>query len=74
MNNVSKTVTFTIMHFSIAFLVAYLLSGSLILGGLIALVEPAVNSVGYYFHEKIWDKAQSERSSGTNSAPKESTV
>ena len=74
MKNVRKTITFTVMHFSIAFSVAYLLSGSLILGGLIALVEPAVNSIGYYLHEKIWDRAQSERSSGTNSTPKESTV
>jgi uncharacterized membrane protein len=50
----SKTITFAIMHFSIAFAVTYLITGSLLLGGLIAIVEPAVNTVGYFLHEKLW--------------------
>lgn len=54
----AKTVSFTVMHFSIAFLVGWLLTGSVITGGLVALVEPAVNSVGYFFHEKIWNRIQ----------------
>ncbi|RCU49153.1 DUF2061 domain-containing protein [Corallincola holothuriorum] len=49
-----KTITFAVMHFSVAFAVAYLLTGDIIVGGLVALVEPAVNTVAYYFHEKIW--------------------
>ncbi|MBC3767739.1 DUF2061 domain-containing protein [Neptunicella marina] len=52
-----KTVTFTIMHFAIAFSVAYVLTGSWTVGGLIALVEPLVNSVGYAVHEHIWSRA-----------------
>ncbi len=49
-----KTATFASMHFSIAFSVAYLLTGDLLVGGLIALVEPAVNTVGYVIHEHLW--------------------
>jgi len=49
-----KTTTFAIMHFSIAFGVAYLLTGSIVIGGAVALVEPAVNTVAFYFHEKLW--------------------
>jgi uncharacterized membrane protein len=49
-----KTFTFAIVHFFVAFTVAYLLTGSLITGGLIALIEPACNTVAYYFHEKAW--------------------
>ncbi|MDC8832136.1 DUF2061 domain-containing protein [Alteromonas gilva] len=49
-----KTMTFAIMHFSVAFAVAYLLTGSLLIGGLMALVEPAINTVAFYFHEKVW--------------------
>lgn len=56
-----KTVTFTLMHFTIAFSVAYLLTGSLAVGGLIAVVEPLVNSVGYTVHEYVWSKAQSAK-------------
>ena len=51
-----KTITFAIMHFSVAFTVAYLITGSVVLGGAVALVEPAVNTVAFYFHEKLWDK------------------
>jgi len=49
-----KTLTFAVLHFSIAFTVAYLLTGDLLTGGLIALIEPACNTVAYYFHEKAW--------------------
>ena len=52
----TKTITFAVMHFTIAFAVTYLITGSFVLGGLIAVVEPAVNTVGYFFHEKIWQK------------------
>ncbi len=62
-----KTCTFTIMHFTIAFLVAYAMTGDIMIGGAIALVEPLCNSVGYYFHEKIWNKSVIKKmSSATN--------
>jgi len=53
-----KTITFTCMHFIIAFSVAYALTGSITVGGLVALVEPLCNAVGFYFHEKVWDRIQ----------------
>ena len=56
-----KTTTFAIMHFSIAFLVAWLLTGDVLVGGLVATVEPAVNTVGYFFHEKIWQRIARNR-------------
>ncbi|MEL0636100.1 DUF2061 domain-containing protein [Marinomonas sp. TI.3.20] len=52
----TKTLTFAAMHFSIAFTVAYLITGSFVVGGILAIVEPAVNTVAFYFHEKIWTK------------------
>ena len=51
-----KTMRFVVMHFSVAFGVTYALGGDLVIGGLVALVEPAVNTMGYYFHEKLWDR------------------
>ena len=54
-----KTITFAIMHFSIAFLVVYALTGSFLIGGSVALIEPAVNTVGFYFHEKVWQRFES---------------
>jgi uncharacterized membrane protein len=60
----TKTITFAVMHFTIAFAVTYLITGSFVLGGLIAVVEPAVNTVGYFFHEKIWQKLDNTEPAG----------
>lgn len=56
-----KTLTFTIMHFCIAFSVTYVLTGSIAVSGLVAAVEPLCNSVGFYFHEKVWQRFESNR-------------
>ena len=56
----TKTVTFAIMHFSVAFLVVWLMTGDWVLGGLTALVEPLVNTVAYHFHEKVWQRRRTE--------------
>ncbi len=53
-----KTLTFATMHFSIAFGVVYLMTGSIALGGLIAFIEPLCNTVGYFFHEKLWESVR----------------
>jgi uncharacterized membrane protein len=50
----SKTVSFAIVHFSVAFSVTWLITGSIALGGLVALIEPAANTVAYHVHEKAW--------------------
>ena len=56
-----KTMTFACVHFSVAFTVTYLLTGSWVLGGLIALVEPMINTVAYFFHEKAWERIDRRR-------------
>jgi uncharacterized membrane protein len=57
----TKTMTFAAVHFTVAFGVGYALTGSLVVGGAIALVEPACNTVAYYFHEKIWKRIEARR-------------
>jgi uncharacterized membrane protein len=54
----SKTMSFAAVHFTVAFTVAYLMSGSVVVGGAIALVEPVVNTVAYHFHELVWNRVQ----------------
>jgi uncharacterized membrane protein len=56
-----KTISFAVVHFMVAFSVGWLLSGSLLIGGAIALVEPAINTVAYHFHEKAWNRVQGAR-------------
>lgn len=57
----TKTITFACMHFSIAFGVVYLLTGSIMVGGAVALIEPAINTVAFYFHEKLWTRIEHRR-------------
>lgn len=54
----AKTLSFAAVHFSVAFTVGYAMTGSVAVGGAIALVEPACNTVAYFFHEKIWQKIE----------------
>ena len=56
-----KTLTFASMHFSIAFGVTYLLTGDIVVGGLVAIVEPAVDTVAFFFHEKVWNCVTARR-------------
>lgn len=49
-----KTLSFAAVHFTVAFTIGYLLTGSVLVGGTMALIEPACNTVAYYFHEKVW--------------------
>jgi uncharacterized membrane protein len=49
-----KTLTFGVVHFTVAFGVVFVLTGSFVVGGLVALIEPLVNTVAYHYHEKAW--------------------
>jgi uncharacterized membrane protein len=55
-----KTATFAALHFSIGFGVAYLISGSLPVALGVALIEPAVNTVAFFFHERAWQRREKE--------------
>ena len=56
-----KTITFAILHFGVAFSVAYLLTGSIGISSAVALIEPLVNTVVFYFHEKAWRHHEQKR-------------
>ena len=60
----TKTITFAVLHVTVAFTVGYLMTGSVMVGGAIALVEPAVNTVAYFFHEKVWERFRKHRPTG----------
>lgn len=49
-----KTMSYSVMHLIVAFLVAYAVSRDLQIALGISLLEPAVQTVFFYFHEKIW--------------------
>lgn len=60
-----KTLSFAVLHFGVAFTVAYALTGSIAIATGIGLIEPAANTVAFYFHERAWrrvDEPGSRRS------------
>lgn len=60
----TKTMTFAAVHFTVAFSVGYAMTGSLLVGGAIAMVEPAINTVAYYLHEQVWARVGKSSSDG----------
>jgi len=50
----AKTLTFLALHLSVGFTVAFVLTGSVAIAGGIALIEPMVNAVAFFFHERAW--------------------
>ncbi|SHF71286.1 Uncharacterized membrane protein [Microbulbifer donghaiensis] len=62
-----KTVSFAIVHMAVAFSVGFLMTGDLLVGSALALVEPLCNTVAYYFHEKVWKRVESRRRAERNS-------
>ena len=54
--DLAKTLSFAAVHFTVAFTLGWLLTGSMVIGGVLALVEPAFNTVAFYLHEKLWSR------------------
>lgn len=59
----AKTASFAVVHFSVAFSVGYALTGSIVVGSALALIEPAINTVAFYFHELGWKKFEENKES-----------
>ena len=57
----AKTMTFATVHFTVAFSVAYALTGDVLVGSAVAMVEPAVNTVAFYFHELGWKNFEAHK-------------
>lgn len=49
-----KTISFASLHVTVGFAVAYALTGSIAIATGIALIEPLVNTVVFFFHERLW--------------------
>lgn len=49
-----KTLTYLAIHLTVGFSVAYVMTGSVEIAGGIALIEPCINAVAFFFHERAW--------------------
>ena len=53
-----KTFSYYIMHIVIAMLVGYWVTGNIWMVMTLSLLEPTVQAIAFFFHEKIWNKTQ----------------
>lgn len=55
-----KTFSYYVMHITVAMLVGYFVTGSWAMAIALSLLEPTVQAVAFFFHEKAWE-AKSEQ-------------
>ena len=56
-----KTATYYVMHITVAAAVGYAVTGSLWMALTLSLVEPTVQAVAFFFHEKAWERWDGRR-------------
>ena len=52
-----KTGSYYVIHITVAALVAYAVTGNLVASFTLSLLEPSVQAVVFFFHEKAWARA-----------------
>ena len=53
-----KTLSYYIMHITVALFVGYFVTGSIWMAMTLSILEPTIQAVAYFFHERIWEKKQ----------------
>ena len=56
-----KTASYYLMHIAVAAMVAYAVTGNLWMAVTLSLVEPTVQAVAFFFHEKAWERIGARR-------------
>lgn len=56
-----KTVSYYFTHITVAAAVAYAVTGSWLAAVTLSLLEPTVQTIVYFFHEKIWSRHERKR-------------
>ncbi|QBK03998.1 DUF2061 domain-containing protein [Hylemonella gracilis] len=51
-----KTASYYVMHIVVAAAVAYAVTGNLFMAFTLSLLEPTVQAVAFFFHEKVWER------------------
>ncbi len=64
----TKTASYYFIHVIVAACVAYAVTGSLMASLTLSLLEPAVQAVAFFFHEKGWERFLARRESMTASS------
>jgi uncharacterized membrane protein len=63
LGHVHKTGSFAVVHLTIAVALGYWLTGSFVLAGLLALIEPALNTAAHALFDRWWVRRHGEGAS-----------
>ncbi|HBH38867.1 MAG TPA: hypothetical protein DDX06_10855 [Curvibacter sp.] len=61
-----KTASYYVLHITVAALVAYAVTGDLFMSLTLSLLEPTVQAVAFFFHEKAWESASRRQDQPTD--------
>ncbi len=62
-----KTASYYVLHVVVACLVGYAVTGSLALAVTLSLLEPTVQAVAFFFHEKAWERLARKQAAAASS-------
>ena len=65
---VKKTGSYYLTHITVAAAVAYAVTGNLAASLTLSLVEPTVQAIVYFFHERAWDAVERSRAAAADGA------
>ncbi len=68
LSTLMKTGSYYLIHICVAALVAYAVTGNLIASLTLSLLEPTVQAVAFFFHEKAWERAARRRLAAATTA------
>ena len=63
-----KTASYFVTHMTVAAAVAYAVTGSWVAAVTLSLLEPTVQTVVYFFHEKLWSRHERQQTRQTTAA------
>jgi len=68
LTTLKKTASYYLLHISVAAAVAYAVTGQLWMALTLSLLEPSVQAVAFFFHEKFWERRQRRQQAATAAA------
>jgi uncharacterized membrane protein len=63
-----KTASYYVVHVIVASLVAYAVTGNLMVAITLSLLEPTVQAVAFFCHEKVWERLGKRRAAAAQAA------
>jgi uncharacterized membrane protein len=64
-----KTASYYVVHITMAAMVAYAVTGNLVMALTLSLLEPTVQAFAFFFHEKVWERIGGGRTARAAEVP-----